>query len=468
MNKIFTVVISTVMVLFQTSAYYYSKYFIHSYLLCFINVSTKITNDTIPSAKIIVKLEVKEIEKEIAPGVKYTFWTYGDYVPGKFIRVRVGDEVEFHLSNHPTSKVPHNIDLHAVTGTGGGAASSFTAPGHTSVFNFKVINPGLYIYHCATAPVGMHVANGMYGLIYVETEEGLPPVDKEFYVVQGDFYTVGKNGQQGYQPFSMEKAINETPDYVVFNGSTTSLVGPNALKVNVGETVRIFFGVGGPNLTSSFHPIGEIFDKVYPEGATNVFYENVQTTSVPPGGSSIVEFKSDVPGVSILVDHALTRAFNKGALGQIKFVGPENKTIYSGKVADEVYLPEGIDVRVPVEDKFVVATAPKTKADRIAKGKQLYITNCAACHQTNGAGIENVFPPLAKSDYLNKDKANAIRAVIKGLTGPIVVNGKKYNSAMPALNLNNDEVSNILTFVYNSWGNSNKEVTPEEVEAQRK
>jgi nitrite reductase (NO-forming) len=194
--------------------------------------------------------------------VDYTFWTFGGCVPGKFIRVREGDVVDFELMNHPTSKMPHNIDLHAVTGPGGGAAASFTAPGHSTTFSFRVLNPGLYVYHCAVAPVGMHVANGMYGLIYVEPKGGLPKVDREFYVMQGDFYTKGRYGEQGLQPFSMEKAIDEKPDYVVFNGGVGALAADKALTAKKGETVRIFFGNGGPNLTSSFHTIGEIFDKV--------------------------------------------------------------------------------------------------------------------------------------------------------------------------------------------------------------
>ena len=163
-------------------------------------------------AKVIVELEVREVEREIAEGVKYTFWTFGGTVPGSFIRVRQGDTVEFHLKNHPDSKMPHNIDLHGVTGPGGGAASSFTAPGHQSQFTFKALNQGLYVYHCATAPVGMHVANGMYGLILVEPPEGLSPVDHEYYVMQGDFYTVGKYREKGHQAFDMQKAIDENAD----------------------------------------------------------------------------------------------------------------------------------------------------------------------------------------------------------------------------------------------------------------
>src|SRR5690606_14787880 len=144
--------------------------------------------------KLIVKMEILEKESEMTDGVTYVYWTFGGTVPGSFIRTRVGDEVEFHLQNHPDNKLPHNIDLHAVTGPGGGAESSFVVPGHEKVFSFKTLNPGLYVYHCATAPVGMHIANGMYGLILVEPEGGLPIVDKEYYIMQGDYYTKGANG----------------------------------------------------------------------------------------------------------------------------------------------------------------------------------------------------------------------------------------------------------------------------------
>ena len=219
-------------------------------------------------AKVVVKMEVREVQGELAKGVTYTYWTFGGKVPGQFIRIREGDQVEFHLQNHPDSKMPHNIDLHAVTGPGGGAEASFTAPGHESVFSFKALNPGLYVYHCATAPVGMHIANGMYGLVLVEPEAGLPKVDHEFYVMQSEFYTKGKFGAAGHQPFSMEKALEEHPDYVVFNGAANSMLDEKALSARVGETVRLYVGNGGPSLTSSFHVIGEIFDKVHTEGGT--------------------------------------------------------------------------------------------------------------------------------------------------------------------------------------------------------
>ena len=415
---------------------------------------------------VIVKLEAHEVVKRLADGVEYTFWTFGGSVPGKFIRVREGDVVEFHLSNHPSDKMPHNIDLHAVTGPGGGAASSFTAPGHTSTFTFKALNRGLYVYHCATAPVGMHIANGMYGLILVEPKEGLPKVDREYYVMQGEIYTAGKNGDPGLQPFSMEKAIHEDPDYVVFNGSVGALAGDNALKGKVGETVRLFIGNGGPNLISSFHVIGEIFDRVRVEGG-DLVNENVQTTLIPAGGSAVVEMKLQVPGTYILVDHSIFRTFNKGSLGMLKVEGGEDKLVYSGKQNDEVYQPEGGAIQTVGEPAPVVPGAA-SKPERIARGGRVFANVCAACHQPSGLGIPGSFPPLAGSDFLNADKRRAIRIVSKGLEGEIKVNGATFNGIMPALGLSAEDIANVLTFVYSKWGNAGLEVTPAEVEAVRR
>lgn len=415
--------------------------------------------------KVIVNLETKEVKMRLAEGVDYTFWTFGGKVPGKFIRIREGDQVEFHLHNHPSSKLPHNIDLHAVSGQGGGAEGSFTAPGHSSTFSFKALNSGLYVYHCATAPVGMHIGNGMYGLILVEPKDGLPKVDREFYVMQSEFYTKGKYGAPGLQPFSMVKAVEEKADYVVFNGSVGALTGDNALKAKVGEKIRLFVGNGGPNLVSSFHVIGEIFDKVYVEGGKLV-NEHVQTTLIPAGGATIVDFKAETSGTFILVDHSIFRAFNKGALGMLKVEGEANKDVYSGKTKDGIYLPEGGVIQE------MGAEAPeqipaKTLEQRLAGGKRIFETSCFACHQSNGQGLPGAFPPLANSDFLNKNKEKAISAVIHGLEGPVKVNGKEFNSVMPAQVLSDEDAANVLTYVYSMWGNSKKVVTPAEVKAVR-
>jgi nitrite reductase (NO-forming) len=433
------------------------------------------------ATKVVVHLEVREVVKPLADGVMYTFWTFGGNVPGKFIRVRQGDIVEFHLNNHPSSKMPHNIDLHAVTGPGGGATSSFTAPGYSSRFSFTALNPGLYIYHCATAPVGMHVANGMYGLILVEPPGGLPAVDREYYVMQSEFYTTGRYGEEGLQPFDMEKAIEERPTYVVFNGAVGALVGDRAMSAKVGETVRLFLGNGGPNLVSSFHVIGEIFDAVYTEGGTSVRQENVQTTLIPAGGSAIVDFRLEVPGTFILVDHSIFRAFNKGALAMLKVDGEENRLVYSGKEVDETYLgqqtPEGteaaqkiasLEQKVQETIRQTPAIAQLTQEIQIEKGKRVFLQNCAMCHQADGKGLANVFPPVAQSDYLMADKQRSIGILLRGLSGPIMVNGQRYDGVMPPqVTLTDEQIAHVLTFIRNSWGNQGEPVTVEEVRVMR-
>ncbi|MDV3309559.1 MAG: copper-containing nitrite reductase [Cyclobacteriaceae bacterium] len=417
--------------------------------------------------KLVVKMEIVEHEAEIADGSTFLFWTFGGTVPGPFIRARLGDEIEFHLQNHPDNKLPHNIDLHAVTGPGGGAEASFVAPGHEKVFSFKVINPGLFVYHCAAAPVGMHVGSGMYGLILVEPRGGLPPVDREYYIMQGDFYTTGKTGEPGTHGFSMQKALEEKPDYVLFNGRVNALTGDSALTANVGETVRLYVGNGGPNLASSFHVIGEIMDRVYAEGGAAI-NENVQTTLIPAGGAAIIEFKVEVPGTLVLVDHSLTRAFNKGALANLVVAGDYNPTVFSGEIMEGIYLPEGSVIQEQVgEEKPIEVPTIRTKEERIELGKNLYSRSCIACHQADGSGLANAFPPLAQSDYLNADENRAIGIVLRGMSGEITVNGQKYNSTMPAQVLNDDEIASVLTFVYNSWGNKGVEITPDMVRAER-
>jgi nitrite reductase (NO-forming) len=432
-------------------------------------------------AHVMVDLEVRELVGHLSDGVDYTFWTFGGHVPGEFIRVRQGDLVEIRLHNHPSSKLPHSIDLHAVNGPGGGATSSFTAPGHTSTFNFTALYPGIYVYHCAAAPVPMHVANGMYGLILVEPKEGLPRVDHEYYVMQGEFYTAGRYGEEGLQPFDPDKAADERPAYVAFNGAVGSLVGDKALQSRVGDKVRIFFGNGGPNLVSSFHIIGEVFDTLYEEGGSLPNQRNVQTTLVSPGGATVVELRTNVPGNFTLVDHALSRAFGKGAMGLLKVTGPENTALFSGKISDTNYdgtVAEVVAAASVHPTAAAVAPAesesedkpgvPPTKAAQMERGRRVFLMACFACHQPNGQGLPAIFPPLAGSDFLKADRERAVRILLKGLTGPVVVNGKPYNSIMPPQPFNDRQVADVLTFVMNSWGNDFGRVSTEEVAKARK
>jgi nitrite reductase (NO-forming) len=275
-------------------------------------------------------VEIREVVGYVDEGVAYEFWTFDGTIPGRMLRCRVGDTVELTLKNPVESLATHNIDLHAVTGPGGGAHATLVAPGEEKTFRFKAMNPGVYVYHCAVAPIPHHISSGMYGLIVVEPEDGLPPVDREFYVMQGDLYLEGARGEKGLRTFSMDKMLDERPDYVIFNGAVGALTEERALTAEVGETVRIFFGVGGPNIVSSFHVIGEIFDRVYPQGASEA-QTNVQTTLVPAGGATIVEFTLEVPGDYVLVDHSLGRA-GKGALGILSVQGEPNPEIFEESV----------------------------------------------------------------------------------------------------------------------------------------
>jgi nitrite reductase (NO-forming) len=298
--------------------------------------------------------------------------------------------------------------------------------------------------------------------------------------MQGEVYTAGRHGEPGLQPFDPMKAEDERAPYIVFNGAVGSLVGDKALQAKVGETVRIYFGVGGPNVTSSFHVIGEIFDTVFVEGGVVPAQRQVQTTMVPSGGTTIVDFTLEVPGTYVLVDHSLSRAFNKGAIGMLKATGPENPLIYSGKEVDEVYIGQASDAGVAANKREaelvakraeVIANNPEvtnlTKEIRIERGKKVYLTSCFACHMATGEGLPSVFPPLAKSDFLKADKDRAIKAVLKGLSGPITVNGKPYNNMMPPQDVTDDQAADVLTYVMNEWTNDFGTVTSADVKRVR-
>jgi nitrite reductase (NO-forming) len=273
-----------------------------------------------------------ELEGRLAEGTTFGYWTFNGKVPGPLIRVRVGDTVDIHLKNSADSSMIHSVDFHAATGPGGGAAALQVDPGQEKSMTWKALVPGLFVYHCATPMVAEHIANGMYGMILVEPEGGMPPVDREFYVMQGEIYSDMPYGQRGSAEFSVEKLLNERPEYFVFNGSVGALSRLHPLHARVGETVRIFFGVGGPNYTSSFHVIGEIFDKVYNLGGLLAPpLEGIQTVSVAPGGAVITEFKTHVPGNYTLVDHALART-ERGLSGILQVEGSPNPEIYNGKV----------------------------------------------------------------------------------------------------------------------------------------
>ena len=418
------------------------------------------------ATRVILNVEIREHTRTLADGVTYTYWTFGDSTPGKFIRVREGDMVETHLHNHPDNTVAHNIDFHGATGPGGGGEATFVAPGHSASFSWRAMRPGLYLYHCVAAPAGLHIANGMYGLILVEPKGGLPKVDREYYIAQGEFYTTGKFGESGPQHFSMEKALKEQPEYVVFNGEVGALMGAKALKANVGEKVRIYLGNAGPSLVSSFHVVGEIFDNVYGEGGILANQHNVQTTVIPVGGSAMVEFTADVPGEYQLVDHSMFRAFNKGAMGTFRVEGRSNEMIYSGRTGEELYQPGTRLERLAVNEELPAGTL-LSHEQRMERGEKVFNTVCITCHQAEGRGLAGVFPPLAKSDFLMADKQRAIEILLNGLKGEITVNGKQYRGEMPKPPLGEVEIASVLTYVRNSFGNRGDGVELAEVTRTR-
>lgn len=339
-------------------------------------------------AHVVVDLTVEEKTVEIAPGVEYRVWTFNGSVPGPMIRVRVGDQVEVRLSNPPTNRVDHNIDLHAVNGPGGGAGATHVLPGEAAGFFFEAKAPGLYVYHCAAGIVADHIANGMYGAILVEPETGMEAVDHEYYVGQHEYYTTGKTGDTGLQELDPGKLLAEQPEYVVFNGHSKALQDSGALNARTGETVRIYVANGGPNLVSSFHVIGEIFDRTFNLGSLDAPgpVPNVQTVLVPAGGSAIVEFKVDVPGAYRLVDHSLSRVA-KGALGILTVTGEDDPRVFrplpgaptgdghDGGATPEptaaTQVPEG-SIAVSMKDNFF-----EPKEIRVARGETVtfFLTN---------------------------------------------------------------------------------------------
>jgi nitrite reductase (NO-forming) len=280
-------------------------------------------------ATVRVDLETEEKEAKLADGASFRYWTFNGTVPGPMVRARVGDTVEVHIRNPEDSWMQHNVDFHAATGPGGGAEVTNVFPGEENSFAFKALEPGLYVYHCAVAPVAQHIANGMYGLILVEPEDGLPVVDREFYVMQGELYTAEQVGSQGPHSEDFDRLLDERATYVLFNGQVGALTDLYPLEANVGERVRLYFGVGGPNYMSSFHVIGEILEDVYLHGAiAQPPMKHVQSVPVVPGGAMVTDFSVQVPGTYLLVDHALSR-LERGLVGHLRVRGEEKPEVFS-------------------------------------------------------------------------------------------------------------------------------------------
>jgi nitrite reductase (NO-forming) len=289
---------------------------------------------------ITAHFQIKEGVAQVVTGTYLEYWTFDGTVPGPMIRGMVGDTVDFFLTNPADSTMPHDVDFHAVTGPGGGSVSLDTAPGATSELKVKLLHPGIYIYHCAFPDIPTHIAHGMYGLVVVEPEGGLPKVDHEYYLMQSELYTSAGADKsytalenQGLLQFDATNGNLEEPTFVVWNGRPESVTGDRALGVyggdtiNTGDTVRLFVGNIGPNLIASFHAIGEMFDTVYVDGSFALENHWVQTTLIPAGGAVGVEITVEVPGDYTILDHAIFRV-HKGIAAVMHVTGAARPDIY--------------------------------------------------------------------------------------------------------------------------------------------
>ena len=255
-----------------------------------------------------VRLEISNATIKLASNVDYDAWTFGGKVPGPFMRVTQGDTVDFTLINK--AMMPHSMDFHAAEI----APSKYyvnVMPNDSIHYRFVPHVPGVFLYHCGTAPVAAHIANGMYGALIVDPVTPRPAA-KEFIFVQSEFYldsaTTGKP-----RSLSWERLLGLAPDYVVFNGRAAQY-SENPIAVKAGELLRLYVVNAGPNRFSAFHVVGGIFDRVYVDGSQHSPLEGVQTVAVPVGGASIFEIRLKEPGDYPFVTHAFADA-TKGAVG---------------------------------------------------------------------------------------------------------------------------------------------------------
>ena len=266
-----------------------------------------------------VRMEMRHAMVTIAPGVRYAAWTFGGNVPGPAIHVRQGDTVAFTLINR--ANIPHSMDFHAAEI----APSKYyvnVMPNDSLQYKFVARVPGAFMYHCGTAPVAMHIANGMYGALIVDPAKPRPAA-KEFVLVQSEFYMGKDAGADGVRILDWEKLLGLSPDHVVFNGRAGQYA-THPIDVQPGELLRLHVVNAGPNRTSAFHVVGGIFDRVYQDGSQSSPLTGVQTVQVPVGSGSIFEVRLREPGDYPFVSHAFADA-TKGAVGVLRALRPGEK-----------------------------------------------------------------------------------------------------------------------------------------------
>ena len=261
-----------------------------------------------------IRFEMKHAPITIAPGVRYAAWTFGGSVPGPMLRVRQGDTVDFTLVNR--ANIPHSMDFHAAE-----IAPSKdyvnVMPGDSLHYRFVARVPGAFMYHCGTAPVAMHIANGMYGALIVDPARPRPRA-REFGFVQSEFYLTAQPAPDGTRSLDWERLLTLAPDHVVFNGRADQYAS-HPIEVRPGELLRLYVVNAGPNRISSFHVVGGIFERAFEDGTQNTPLTGVQTVNIPVGGGAIFELRLREPGNYPFVTHAFADA-TKGAVGVFRAV----------------------------------------------------------------------------------------------------------------------------------------------------
>ena len=412
-----------------------------------------------PGDSVDVEIESTDTSVSIASGVEYQAWTFGDSVPGPVIHVRQGQTVNVTFTNKGTME--HSLDFHSAI-TPPNLHYAEVKPGEKLTYSFVAKVPGAFLYHCGTPPVLLHIGNGMYGAIIVDPATPLPPATESYVIVQSEWYTQQISGKLMGPDF--QKMKDERPDEVVFNGVAFQYKD-HPLTAAPGKLVRIYFVNAGPDLWSSFHVIGGIFDKVYPGGDAADAVKGVSTYSVGPGAGAIFDITLDQPGNYVFVDHDMAHAIigAQGVLqvGDAAAIAGEKPPITAGPAP-------AVAVAAPPASAAASAPAGPYKFDP-AHGASLYASTCSACHQGTGMGLPGAFPPL-KDDpvVLNPDPTEQIDTILHGAHGRSI-GGTTYPSAMPPFGsaLSDADVADIANHERTSWGNQGKPITADQVKAVR-
>jgi nitrite reductase (NO-forming) len=392
-----------------------------------------------------IRLDTTHKIIEIAPGVKFSAWTFGHQVPGPAVRARVGDRIKFTMTNRSDEPAPglqmtaapmmHSMDFHAAMVSPQDKYRSI-APGQTISFEFTLNYPGVFMYHCGTPMVLEHIASGMYGMLVVEPRGGYPTkVDREYTVVQSEFYTRPDPAQRKVdgQPLHVldgNSLRNKQPTYTVFNGRYNGMVD-TPLEAKPGERVRLFVLNVGPSNTSSFHVVGTIFDRVWMDGNPDNQFRGMQTVLLGSSSSAIVEFMIPEAGSYVMVDHHFANAA-QGAVGLIAAGGPPGDS----------------------EHHNIPATATPGSAQAVA-GKLAFESKCLACHSIGGG--DKLGPDLLGTTQRHDD--GWLTRWLKSPAQMMKTDAKakamleKWKVPMPDQGLSDEEIKQYLA--YFKWADSN-------------